>query len=79
MVGSMKSSLLHSELSVMFDILFIEVHDEIFHGMFSDGALMPIMTSLHIQSGIVEDLQCSAKHRTVRNGFTGTGCKCLNF
>ena len=29
MVGSMKSSLLHSELTATFDILFIEVHDEV--------------------------------------------------
>ena len=69
MVGSVKSSLLCSELSVTFDILFIEVSDEIFHGVFSDGALMPIMTSLHIQSSIVEDLQHSVKHSTFRNGF----------
>ena len=29
MVGSMKSGLLHSELMVTFNILFIEVHDEV--------------------------------------------------
>ena len=79
MVGSVKSSLLRSELLVMFNILFIEVHDEIFHGVFSDGVLTPIMTSLHIQSGIIEDLQHLVKHSTVRNGFAGTGHKCLNF
>ena len=79
MVSSMESSLLHSELPVMFDILFIEVYDEMFNGVFSDRALAPITTSLHIQSGVVEDLQCSAKHSIVRNGFASTGHKCLNF
>ena len=79
MIGTMESGLLHSELMVPFNILFIKVCDEIAQGMFSNGVLMQIMVALHVQSSVLKDLQCMMNHSAIGNGFACTCCKCLNF